>query len=333
MARIVYIGARPSQYGFLKSIPCFYRPQPTSRPKHFVMYAGEGIDAKEIQPDIRKIPRLYFRGEYRHDVMELTQKGFHDRLALAFKSGDLEVAQGTMNEIMIDVMAEAKLKDQQDRGSLDALDSIVDLFLTSCLNDRAALKNLATMISEHFSLSIHGCRVSAYAAMFANYHRLSQNDAHPLCMAGLLGDVGKVEIPKEILLADSRLEDGSDELAKLQEHPIAGADLLYADGLDNMFTLAGVREHHERQDGSGYPQGMKAFTAKDGIKIGEVIAIADCVDYLAHDHRPYRAAVGVNGALEVIKREADQRVFDPEVYNAIVYGIGRVRIRKVRRAQ
>ena len=92
------------------------------------------------------------------------------------------------------------MKDQQDRGALVALDSIVDLFLTSCLNDRAALQTLATMINEHFSLSIHGCRVSAYAAMFAKYHRLSQNDAHPICMAGLLGDVGKVGIPEEILL-------------------------------------------------------------------------------------------------------------------------------------
>ncbi len=331
MAKTVYIGARPSHYDFLRSIPCYYRAQPKSRPKHFVMYAGEGIDAKEIQPDAKKIPRLYYRGEYRSDVIELIQKGFHDKLANAFKSGDLTVVQSTMNEVMIDVLAEVKMKDRQDQGSLNALNSLVDLFLTSCLNDRAALGNLATMVNEHFSLSIHGCRVSAYGAMFANYNRLSQDDAHPICMAGLLGDVGKVGMPEEILMADSRLEDDSDELARLQEHPTTGADLLYADGLDDMFTLAGVREHHERQDGSGYPQGMTAFTEKNGIKIGEVVGIADCIDFPAHDDRPaYRPAVGVNGALQIIKREADQRLFDPEVYNAIVHGIGGQRLPKVR---
>ena len=297
------------------------------------MYAGEGIDVREVQPDPGKIPRLYYRGEYRGDVMELCQKGFHNKLADAFKSGNLEVAQETMNEIMVDVFAEIK-SDHQEQGALEALDSIVDLFLTSCLNDRAALKNMATMINEHFSLSIHGVRVSSYAAMFSNYHRLSQNDAHPLCMAGLLGDVGKVGISAEILLADKRLEDDSEELKQLQEHPTIGADILYGDGLDDMFTLAGVREHHERQDGSGYPQGMTSFTEKDGIKIGEVIAIADCLDYLAHDHRPtYRAAVGVNGALGMLKKEADERMFDPQVYNAIVHGIAGQRTRKVRRTQ
>ena len=89
-----------------------------------------------------------------------------------------------------------------------------------------------------------------------------------------------------------------------------------------MFTLAGVREHHERQDGSGYPQGMTDFTAKDGIKIGEVIAIADCLDFLAHDHRPtYREAVGVDGALDILQGEADQNMFYPKVHDAIVQGL------------
>ena len=334
MAKIVYIGVRRSQYDFLKSIPLYYRPQPKTRPKKLVMYAGEGIDVRKIQPDQRKIPRLYYRGEYRHDVSEQTQKGFYGQLGQAFASGDLEAAHGTMTEIMNDVFEEI-LKDQQDHGGFGALQSIVDLFLTSCLKNRTALQSLATMANEHFTLSIHGCRVSAYAAMFANYHRLSQDEAHPICMAGLLADVGKVGMPESILLAESRLEDDSDDLARLQAHPVIGAKMLYTDGLDDMFILAGVREHHERQDGSGYPQGMTEFTAKRGVKIGEVIAIADCLDYLAHDHRPtYRAAAGVNGALAILKREADEReMFDPEVYEAVVQGVGGHRVRKVRRSE
>jgi HD-GYP domain-containing protein (c-di-GMP phosphodiesterase class II) len=131
------------------------------------------------------------------------------------------------------------------------------------------------------------------------------------------------------------LEDGSDDLARLQAHPVIGAEILYTDGLDDMFILAGVREHHERQDGSGYPQGMTEFTARRGVKIGEVIAIADSLDSLAPDHRPtYRAAAGVNGALAILKREADEReVFDPEVYSAVVQGVGGQRVPKVKGSQ
>jgi HD-GYP domain-containing protein (c-di-GMP phosphodiesterase class II) len=298
------------------------------------MYAGEGIDVRKIQTDQRKIPRLYCRGEYRHDVAELTQKGFYGQLGHAFASGDLEAIHGTMTEIMPDVFVELTSKDQHDHGGFDALHSIVDL-LTSCLKDRTALQSLATMANEHFTLSIHACRVSAYAAMFANYHRLPQDEARPICMAGLLADVGKVGIPEAILLAESRLEDGSDDLARLQAHPVIGAEILYTDGLDDMFILAGVREHHERQDGSGYPQGMTEFTARRGVKIGEVIAIADSLDSLAPDHRPtYRAAAGVNGALAILKREADEReVFDPEVYSAVVQGVGGQRVPKVKGSQ
>ena len=332
MAKIVYIGARPSLHEFLKSIPLYYRPQQKTRPKHFVLYAGEGIDVKEIQSDQNRIPRLYYRGEHRHDVTGMGRKGFQDKLNDSFKSGDLQAVHGTMSEIMTSVFEEVTSKDHRDSGGFSALESMVDVFLTSCLEDRAVLQSLATMASGEFSLSVHGSRVSAYAAMFANYHRLSQDDAHPLCMAGLLGDIGIVGIPEEIVLSDTRLEEGSDELAAFQAHPVNGADTLYSGGLDDMFTLAGVREHHERQDGSGYPQGMTEFTAKNGVKIGEVIAIADCLDILAHDNRPYRAAVGISGALSILKRDADQRKFDPDVHNAIVQGIAGQRKAKVRKS-
>ena len=227
MAKIVYVSTRPSQYDFLRSIPFYYRPEPESRPKHFEVYAGEGTDIKEIQSDRTKVPRLYYRGEYKPDVAKLTRQGLHTRLGQALESGDLEAAHGTMTEVMTDVFREATSEDQKDGGGFDALGSIVDLFLTSCLKNRTALQSLATMANEHFTLSIHGCRVSAYAAMFANYHRLSQDEAHPICMAGLLADVGKVGMPESILLAESRLEDDSDDLARLQAHPVIGAKMLY----------------------------------------------------------------------------------------------------------
>ena len=324
MAKIVYVGARPSQYDFLRSIPFYYRPEPESRPKHFEIYAGDGTDVKEVQSDRTKVPRLYYRGEYRPDVAQLTRQGFHTRLGQAFESGDLEAAHVTMTDVMTDVFRDATStsENQQNGGGFDALGSIVDLFLTSCLEDRVALQILATMENKNLSLPIHGCRVAAYAAMFANSHGLSRDDAHPLCMAGLLADVGKVEIPERIILAKSRLEDGSDDLARLQAHPVIGAGILYAGGLDDMFTLAGVREHHERQDGSGYPQGLTKFTERNGVKIGEVIAIADCIDLLAHDDRPaYRPAVGIDGALVTLDTEAGQGLFDPKVHGAIVQGI------------
>ena len=127
-------------------------------------------------------------------------------------------------------------------------------------------------------------------------------------MAGVIHDLGKIAIPSEILSKPGRLSEI--EFSLLKTHPQVGFDILK----DINFPLPIAQiiyQHHERMDGSGYPQGLK------GPKIlleARIMAIADVVEAMA-SHRPYRPALGIDTALEEISKNKGT-IYDTDAANA-----------------
>jgi len=116
-----------------------------------------------------------------------------------------------------------------------------------------------------------------------------------LRMAGMLHDLGKINIPADILSKPSRLSTA--EFALIREHPVSAWEILRL--VEFPWPVATiVRQHHERLDGTGYPDGLK-----DGDILREscVLGVADVVEAMA-SHRPYRAALGIDAALAEITR-------------------------------
>lgn len=112
--------------------------------------------------------------------------------------------------------------------------------------------------------------------------------------AGLLHDIGKMAIPAEILSKPSQLTEM--EMALIRSHPRVAYDILKP--VSFPWPLAEiVHQHHERLDGSGYPQGLRG---DEILMEARILAVADTVEAMA-SHRPYRAAVGIDAALEVIE--------------------------------
>jgi len=128
--------------------------------------------------------------------------------------------------------------------------------------------------------------------------------------AGLVHDIGKIAIPAEILARPSRLT--SMEYQIVQSHASRSYEILK--DVDFPFPIAEiVYQHHERMDGSGYPRGLKG----DEISVeARVLAVADVVESMA-SHRPYRAALGMDAALEEIKKNRGT-LYDPEVADALL---------------
>jgi HD-GYP domain-containing protein (c-di-GMP phosphodiesterase class II) len=126
--------------------------------------------------------------------------------------------------------------------------------------------------------------------------------------AGLVHDIGKLSVPAEILSKPSVLTPTEYSLVK--GHAQTGYDILK--GIVFPWPVAEmVLQHHERLDGSGYPQGLKG----DKIVLGaRILAVADVVEAMA-SHRPYRAALGIDKALEEIARGAGT-VYDDQVASA-----------------
>jgi putative nucleotidyltransferase with HDIG domain len=131
-----------------------------------------------------------------------------------------------------------------------------------------------------------------------------------LYLAGLIHDVGKIGVPPEILSKPGRLS--RDEINFIRTHAAVGYDILRPIAFPWPIAEI-VRQHHERLDGSGYPSGLKA---PDILFEARILAVADTVEAMSGD-RPYRPALGVEKALEEIRRGRDT-LFDPETVDACV---------------
>lgn len=159
-----------------------------------------------------------------------------------------------------------------------------------------ALQTIA-MISEVRDpyTSGHQQQVAKLAAAIAREMGLSEKQVAAIQMAGALHDIGKINIPAEILSKPGSLN--KIELDLIKTHPSVGREILKS--IDFPFPICQiVVQHHERIDGSGYPDGL---TADDICLEARILAVADVVDAMSF-HRPYRPARGIEEALSEISQ-------------------------------
>jgi PAS domain S-box-containing protein/putative nucleotidyltransferase with HDIG domain len=155
----------------------------------------------------------------------------------------------------------------------------------------------------------HQRRVAELASAIARDMGLVEEQVHGVYLAAVVHDVGKIQIPAEILTKPGKLSRIEFELIK--SHPEVGYDILK--GVDFPWPIAQiVYQHHERLDGLGYPRGLKS----DEILLeAKIIMVADVVEAMA-SHRPYRAAVGVEAALQELVAHAQR--YDANVVRSCI---------------
>jgi putative nucleotidyltransferase with HDIG domain len=153
----------------------------------------------------------------------------------------------------------------------------------------------------------HSRRVAVYAALTAQRIGLDRSAVGRVRRAASLHDIGKGEVPAEMLRSSSPLEE--EEFAAVQEHAVAGARIVSELGDEELTAI--VRHHHERFDGSGYPDGLAGAEIPIGARI---IAVADTFDAVTSE-RPYRAAREHPEALDLLDAGCGSQL-DPEVVAA-----------------
>ena len=159
----------------------------------------------------------------------------------------------------------------------------------------------------------HSGRVAEYAVAVAKAFELPTADLTAVRVGAYLHDVGKIRVPHEILNKPDQLT--ADEFEIIRQHPVYGVELLAS--VDFPWDVKPiVRWHHERIDGSGYPDGLRG----DEIPLtAQIIGIADVYDALT-TARSYRAAMSRNAALAELER--CRHWWWPEVYEAFVRSVG-----------
>lgn len=154
----------------------------------------------------------------------------------------------------------------------------------------------------------HQRRVTELACEIARELGLPQGQIEGLRMAGLIHDIGKISVPSEILSKPGRLTDMEFEMIK--RHPQVGYNILKE--IEFPWPVADIiLQHHERLDGSGYPQGLKG---DEIILEARILAVADVVEAMS-SHRPYRPAHKLDEALEEISKNRGI-LYDPQVVDA-----------------
>jgi diguanylate cyclase (GGDEF)-like protein/putative nucleotidyltransferase with HDIG domain len=163
---------------------------------------------------------------------------------------------------------------------------------------------LAIEAKDH-TTHTHLQRVRTYAVEVATELNLAEEQIEALRAAALLHDIGKLAVPEQIINKPGKLTP--EEFEKMKVHPLVGAEIL--DRVAFPYPVAPiVRSHHERWDGSGYPEGL----AGEGIPIGaRILAAVDCLDALA-SHRQYRPALPLSEAMAKVK-EKSGAWFDPKI--------------------
>ena len=155
----------------------------------------------------------------------------------------------------------------------------------------------------------HVRRVQVYAREMARELGLSESERRALEAASLLHDIGKLAVPEHIISKPGKLTP--EEFEKMKVHPIVGAEILDSVRFPDPVVPI-VRAHHERWDGSGYPDGLRG----EDIPIGaRIVSAVDCLDALASD-RQYRRGLPLDEAMRQVHAESG-RCFDPRVVEVL----------------
>ncbi|PJC72270.1 MAG: two-component system response regulator [Syntrophobacterales bacterium CG_4_8_14_3_um_filter_58_8] len=163
----------------------------------------------------------------------------------------------------------------------------------------------------------HSEGVSKYAFAIAKEMKLSSGEMERIRAAGLLHDIGKIAIDKQILLKNGPLTD--EERKVVQTHCECGVKILKpATFLGEILPI--VHQHHERFDGKGYPQGLKGDEIDQGARI---LAVADSFEAMT-SARSYRSAMPFEEAVDEIRRHAGTQ-FDLEVVDAFLTAVKKVK--------
>lgn len=212
----------------------------------------------------------------------------------AFSENDLELLALIGNQAGV-AIHRAQLIDQLEKFFFDTIRAIV-----------------ATIDAKDGYTHRHSERVAAFAGRIAKELGKDDEEIEVVTLSALLHDVGKVGVPESILNKPGRLTD--DEFAEIKKHPVHGVTILsHIKSPRFEAILPGVRHHHEKWDGSGYPDGL---SGRDIPFLGRLLAVADVLDALS-SNRSYREGLGFDRTVEIIQEDAGTH-FDPDVAEAAV---------------
>lgn len=193
-------------------------------------------------------------------------------------------------------------------GNMQKSQAIVDGFVSLVLQDEATLASIMKIAAHDYYTHTHSINVSIYTLSLAKFIGLKDKDLEDIGMSSMMHDLGKSKVDWEIINKNGKLTDA--EFESMKKHPASGYDIALKMGISDKRILAGIRSHHEKLDGLGYPDGLKD---KQISLFPRIIAVCDVFDALT-TKRSYKAAMTSFEAISIMKKHMsthlDMRLVD-----------------------
>jgi len=185
---------------------------------------------------------------------------------------------------------------------------VVNVFVETIFSDKHAIESLIKITAYDYYTHTHSINVCVYALSLGSYLGLKASTLEDLGISALLHDLGKSKVDRAITNKNGRLT--YDEYEQMKHHPAYGYAIALKIGIKDHRILDGIRHHHEKLDGSGYPDGL----AESKITLfARLIGVCDVFDALS-TKRPYKDRLSSYEALhlmkETMKRHLDMHMVD-----------------------
>jgi len=302
-----YIHIRKSQVSFYKDIPLYYQPSE----KKFVLYKVPGVTLNNMRVANGLVPdNLYINQKDKIRGIQEAQKGFNQRLKEDIRSNRPEKVKETLVNIMEETLKEPR------SGSLEGVSETVAILVSEYTKEPDVIRNLLFVSSKDYTTVLHSINVMALVLGYAFYVSFSLAEKKVLGLSALLHDVGKTKIDTELLKASRRLTD--EEFMELQQHTVLGFNILDNCKFGSSEVKLAALHHHERIDGSGYPNRITRIS-----NISQIVSFIDCYEALTNDDRPYRRAMDPLKALELIRNDVGAKKFNRNIFEKFAYSLTR----------
>jgi putative nucleotidyltransferase with HDIG domain len=245
-------------------------------------------------------------------IAENKKPAVEARVTAAEEFGRAKSIHEEAHQIIHGILHDVRLGKQVE---LEQVAPSVERMTTSILRNNGALLALCRIKDKDNYTFQHSVSVGALMVTFCNAQNMSKEVIHHAGIGGMLHDIGKMRVPDEILNKPDRLTER--EFSVMKCHVVESKKILSQSNGISETSIKVAAQHHERHDGSGYPEGLKG---KEISELGQMAAIVDVYDALTSD-RVYHKGMPPTDALRKIY-EWSKFHFNPELVQAFMRAIG-----------
>lgn len=275
----------------------------------FILFKQSGTQLTNSSQGESALPNLFIRWQDKTTAMKEVMSGLNSQLRLYAESKKVRDIKSTLINLLDVTLADTSA------GYLNGLEETVEILVMSLSKNQSAILDFLHLLEGSPQVVLHSARVMAYVMRFCLKNNYSVNDTKILSLCALLHDIGKPLLPEEILEKPIK-ELTQNEIAIYESHTEVGHRLLKECGVTHKWILSACLEHHERLDGSGFPNGSKKMSL-----LGQLLGIIDTYDLIKNPNKNEISPKTPFDILKEMKADCDKGKYNRDLFESFAYSL------------